>query len=209
MKKLICASICLSLVMSFNAFAYSSNWKEDGAGNWKYYENGTTVVTNAWVHDDNEWYLLGEDGIMRTGIFQSNENKYYLLDAVRGTGTYGKLLKDGMNYNGIVLHCDTSEAYEGALSDETIAALKNKGLFDSNSIPYVGNTRHVEVGDEGASGGNNANQSANFQSQIETQVDISKMTDDELYDYLGFDRPSTSNPYSSNDDSNTGRVVGQ
>lgn len=204
MKKLICASICLSLVMSFNALAYSNNWKEDEAGNWKYYENGTTVVTNAWVHDDNEWYLLGEDGIMRTGIFQSNENKYYLLDTVRGTGTYGKLLKDGMNYNGIVLHCDISEAYEGALSDETIAALKDKGLFDSNSIPYVGNTRHVEVGNEGG-------QMTSGGSKSEETIKSSNSDYNDPYEGLSsiFNRPSTEVETYHHDNSNTGRVVGQ
>lgn len=127
------------------AETYSDNWKMDSSGNWKYYLNDGSVVKDAWVQDHNEWYLLGSDGNMRTGIFKSNGNKYYLLDTVRNTGTYGKLLKNGMIYNGVTLKCDTSSAYEGALSQETINALRGIGL-DFDSAPSVENTQHVSNG---------------------------------------------------------------
>lgn len=81
---------------------------------------------------------------MRTGIFKSNGGKYYLLDEVRGTGTYGKLITNGMIYKGITIKADTSAEYEGALSQETINALS--GLFDFGSAPNVENTKHVENG---------------------------------------------------------------
>lgn len=127
------------------ATTYSDNWKMDGAGVWWYYLNDGSVAKDAWVKDYGEWYLLGSDGAMRTGVFQSNEGKYYLLDTVRNTGTYGKLLKNGVVYQGITLKCDTSEAYEGALSDESIAALKSAGVSFEN-VPNVENTKHVENG---------------------------------------------------------------
>ena len=127
------------------ATTYSDNWKIDGAGTWWYYLNDGSVAKDAWVKDYGEWYLLGSDGAMRTGVFQSNEGKYYLLDTVRNTGTYGKLLKNGIVYQGITLKCDTSEAYEGALSDESIAALKSAGVSFEN-VPNVENTKHVENG---------------------------------------------------------------
>lgn len=127
------------------ATTYSDNWKIDGAGTWWYYLNDGSVAKDAWVKDYGEWYLLGSDGAMRTGVFQSNEGKYYLLDTVRNTGTYGKLLKNGVVYQGITLKCDTSEAYEGALSDESIAALKSAGVSFEN-VPNVENTKHVENG---------------------------------------------------------------
>lgn len=127
------------------ATTYSDNWKIDGAGTWWYYLNDGSVAKDAWVKDYGEWYLLGSDGAMRTGVFQSNEGKYYLLDTVRNTGTYGKLLKNGVVYQGITLKCDTSEAYEGALSDESISALKSAGVSFEN-VPNVENTKHVENG---------------------------------------------------------------
>lgn len=127
------------------ATTYSDNWKIDGTGTWWYYLNDGSVAKDAWVKDYGEWYLLGSDGAMRTGVFQSNEGKYYLLDTVRNTGTYGKLLKNGAVYQGITLKCDTSEAYEGALSDESIAALKSAGVSFEN-VPNVENTKHVESG---------------------------------------------------------------
>ena len=127
------------------ATTYSDKWKIDGAGTWWYYLNDGSVAKDAWVKDYGEWYLLGSDGAMRTGVFQSNEGKYYLLDTVRNTGTYGKLLKNGVVYQGITLKCDTSEAYEGALSDESIAALKSAGV-SFETVPNVENTKHVENG---------------------------------------------------------------
>lgn len=127
------------------ATTYSDNWKMDGAGVWWYYLNDGSVAKDAWVKDYGEWYLLGSDGAMRTGVFQSNEGKYYLLDTVRNTGTYGKLLKNGVVYQGITLKCDISEAYEGALSDESISALKSAGVSFEN-VPNVENTKHVESG---------------------------------------------------------------
>lgn len=127
------------------ATTYSDNWKMDEAGNWRYYLNDGGIATDAWVHDHGEWYLLGSDGVMRTGVFKSNDNKYYLLDTVRGTGTYGKLLKNGSVYNGITLSCDTSATYEGALSAGSLLALKNAGVETVN-VPDVQNTKHVSNG---------------------------------------------------------------
>lgn len=145
-----------NLVKSSNTQAtYSDNWKIDEAGNWKYYLNDGSIVTNSWVQDHGEWYLLGTDGNMRTGVFKSNGSKYYLLDTVRGTGTYGKLLKNGSVYEGITIKADTSADYEGALSEETIASLKATGI-DFGNVPNVENTQHVTNG-QTTTGNNNSN----------------------------------------------------
>lgn len=125
------------------AQTYSDNWKEDATGNWHFYNDDGTLVKDAWVHDYGEWYLLDSNGTMRTGVFRSNGGKYYVLDTVRGTGTYGKLLKDGMVYQGVVLHADTSATYEGALTDETLQQLANAGVEVIN-VPNVENTMHVD-----------------------------------------------------------------
>ena len=148
------------------AQTYSDNWKVDAMGNWYFYNDNEdgTLVKDAWVHDYGEWYLLDSNGTMRTGVFRSNGGKYYVLDTVRGTGTYGKLLKDGMVYQGVVLHADTSATYEGALTDETLQQLANAGVEVIN-VPNVENTMHVDkdadrgssiaqtVSSEGAEGG--------------------------------------------------------
>ena len=127
------------------AQTYSDNWKVDAMGNWYFYNDNDdgTLVKDAWVHDYGEWYLLDSNGTMRTGVFRSNGGKYYVLDTVRGTGTYGKLLKDGMVYQGVVLHADTSATYEGALTDETLQQLANAGVEVIN-VPNVENTMHVD-----------------------------------------------------------------
>lgn len=139
---------------------YSNNWRIDEGGSWRYYLNDGTVATDAWVQDSGEWYLLGSDGIMRTGIFKSNGGRYYLLDTVRGTGTYGKLLKNGRVYKGIVLNCDTSSDYEGALSQETIESLRAVGI-DFSNVPDVQNTKHVTNGQIDTSPSSNETNTSN------------------------------------------------
>ena len=141
---LLCTTLSLMLFSQVQAAqTYSDNWKEDAAGNWYFYNDDGTLVKDSWVHDFGEWYLLDSNGTMRTGVFRSNGGKYYVLDTVRGTGTYGKLLKDGMVYQGVVLHADTSAAYEGALSDETLQQLAAVGV-DTVNVPNVENTMHVD-----------------------------------------------------------------
>lgn len=151
----------------YAAETYSDNWKMDETGTWWYYMEDGSVAKDCWVHDHGQWYLLGTDGAMRTGVFKSNGGKYYLLDTVRGTGYYGKLLTNGMVYNGVVLQCDTSEAYEGALSQETINALQSIGL-DFGSAPSVENTKHVENG-KVTSGGSSVATENNNQNATSNQ----------------------------------------
>ncbi len=136
---------------SFNSYAevnYSDNWKiENGDynnGRWQWIEDNGQVATNTWIHDYNNWYLIGDNGYMRDGIFKSY-GKYYLLDTVRGTGTYGKLVTNGMVYKGITIKADTSYDYEGALSEQTIRELKNIGVDFGNTADISG-TRHIENG---------------------------------------------------------------
>ena len=150
------------------AQTYSDNWKEDAAGNWHFYNDDGTLVTNSWVHDYGEWYLLDSTGTMRTGVFRSNGGKYYILDTVRGTGTYGKLLKDGMVYQGVVLHADTSATYEGALDNETLEQLAAVGVEVVN-VPDVENTIHVDKDAERAS--------LQVASDVNKQVENKEMND--------------------------------
>lgn len=131
---------------------YSGNWKEDESGNWRFYRSDGELVKDYWVHDFGERYLFDSDGIMRTGMFRSNDGKYYLLDTTKGTGTYGRLLKNGDVYQGITLKADK---YDGALSDETLQQLAAAGV-DTVNVPdikdtrtmgtlYIGNSAEIEA----------------------------------------------------------------
>lgn len=132
-------------VMEAHAASYDSNWQIDTSQTWHYKMNNGSYVTDAWVHDktNGDWYLIDASGNMLAGIVESNEGKFYMLDNVRGTGHYGRMLKNGSVYNGITITADTSASYEGALSGESLAALTAAG------VPVVGNvsgTQHVESG---------------------------------------------------------------
>lgn len=153
------------------AQTYSDNWKEDAMGNWHFYNDDGSLVVDSWVHDMGEWYLLDSSGTMRTGVFRSNGGKYYVLDTVRGTETFGKLLKDGMVYQGVVLHADTSADYEGALTDETLQQLAAVGVEVVN-VPNVENTAHVDKDVERENTGN-------------TQLTTNQSTEGGYYNYQG------------------------
>ena len=107
--------------------------------------NDGSLCTSAWVHDNGQWYLLDANGNMLTGVVKSNGGKYYLLDTVRGTGTYGKMLTNGSVYNGVTISASVNEADEGSLSADTIAQLRSVGVNVDN-VPNVENTKHVEGG---------------------------------------------------------------
>ena len=142
------ASPSMQAINVYAAEAYSSNWtneKADLSGTWYYYMNDGSLCTSAWVHDNGQWYLLDASGNMLTGVVKSNGGKYYLLDTVRGTGTYGKMLKNGSVYNGVTISASVNADDEGSLSADTIAQLRSVGVNVDN-VPNVENTKHVEGG---------------------------------------------------------------
>ena len=148
-KKCLIAGLSALMILgsAINVYAdqsYSDNWQMDSNGTWHYYMSDGSLCTSAWIEDHGEWYLLDSSGNMLTGIVQSNNGKKYLLDTVRGTGTYGKLLKSG-TYNGVTIQADQSGDSEGALSNATLSSLQASGV-DITNIPNVSNTKHVSNG---------------------------------------------------------------
>lgn len=146
----LCA-MCLSVtpVMQtstvFAAETYSDNWFMDSESTWHYRMSDGSMATDAWILDHGEWYLLDSNGNMLTGLVKSNGGKYYLLDTVRGTGTYGKLLKNGGTYNGTVISASVNADDEGSLSADTIEQLRASGV-SIEEAPNVENTKHIENG---------------------------------------------------------------
>ena len=163
-------------VMEAHAASYDSNWQIDTSQTWHYKMNNGSYVTDAWVHDktNGDWYLIDASGNMLAGIVESNEGKFYMLDNVRGTGHYGRMLKNGSVYNGITITADTSASYEGALSGESLAALTAAG------VPVVGNvsgTQHVESGVVTFAGTKNSASGAGIGMGIPSE-DIVETSDD-------------------------------
>lgn len=146
----LCA-MCLSVIpvmqasTAFAAETYSDNWFMDSESTWHYKMSDGSMATDAWIHDHGEWYLLDSNGNMLTGLVKSNGGKYYLLDTVRGTGTYGKMLKNGGTYNSTVISASVNADDEGSLSADTIEQLRASGV-SIEEAPNVENTKHVENG---------------------------------------------------------------
>lgn len=135
---------------------YSIYWETQADGSWKYRLNIGGYAVNRWVQDevDHNWYLLDDNGVMRTGVYKSY-GKYYLLSEVHD-GHYGHLVKNGETYNGVFISADTSAENEGALTDSTLSALRGAGVNVDN-VQDVSGTTHT-TGGQDVAGGTNSGQ---------------------------------------------------
>lgn len=126
---------------------YSIYWETQADGSWKYRLNIGGYAVNRWVQDevDHNWYLLDDNGVMRTGVYKSY-GKYYLLSEVHD-GHYGHLVKNGEVYNGITISASTNADDEGALTDSTLSALRNAGVNVDN-VQDVSGTTHTTGGQD-------------------------------------------------------------
>lgn len=126
---------------------YSVYWETQADGSWKYKLNTGGYAVNRWVQDevDHNWYLLDDNGVMRTGVYKSY-GKYYLLSEVHD-GHYGHLVKNGEVYNGITISASTNADDEGALTDSTLSALRNAGVNVDN-VQDVSGTTHTTGGQD-------------------------------------------------------------
>lgn len=148
MKKLVlmASTIVTMLCMNISTFAadpYSPHWEIDSNQTWHYRMNDGTYATDAWIHDEvnGDWYLLDVNGDMLSGVFVSY-GKYYYLDPVRGTGHFGRLLKNGQSINGVTIKASTNAEDEGALSADTVRALG----IGTNGVTEVSGTKHIASG---------------------------------------------------------------
>lgn len=124
---------------------YSHRWVIQSNGDWMYKMEDGSYAKGKWLKDevDLNWYLMNDNGIMRSGIFKSYD-RYYLLSEVHD-GHFGHLVKNGEVYKGITIQADTSADYEGALSAQTINALKAIG-YNFDTVLDVSGTSHVSAG---------------------------------------------------------------
>ena len=132
---------------------YSIYWETQADGSWKYKLDAGGYATNRWVQDevDKNWYLLDDNGVMRTGVYKSY-GKYYLLSEVHD-GHYGHLVKNGEVYQGITISASTNADDEGALTDSTLSALRGAGVNVDN-VQDVSGTTHATGGQDVAGGTN-------------------------------------------------------
>ena len=175
---------------------YSIYWETQADGSWKYKLDAGGYATNRWVQDevDKNWYLLDDNGVMRTGVYKSY-GKYYLLSEVHD-GHYGHLVKNGETYNGVFISADTSAENEGALTDSTLSALRGAGVNVDN-VQDVSGTTHTTGGQDVGTAQSNTGLtdygSANKYSSLEEQMKEAGITEDdikELADMMGEGGPN-------------------
>lgn len=127
---------------------YSTRWETQADGvTWKYRYDSGGYASDRWVRDevDGNWYLMDENGIMRYGVFTSY-GRYYLLSELHD-GHFGHMVKNGEVYQGVTIVAEASGEYEGALSADTINALRSAGVNVDN-VPDVTGTQHTTDGED-------------------------------------------------------------
>lgn len=127
---------------------YSTRWETQADGvTWKYRYDSGGYASDRWVRDevDGNWYLMDENGIMRYGVFTSY-GRYYLLSELHD-GHFGHMVKNGEVYQGVTIVAEASGEYEGALSADTINALRSAGVNVDNVIDVSG-TQHTTAGED-------------------------------------------------------------
>ena len=126
---------------------YSPNWETQPDGSWKYKYNTGGYAVDRWIHDevDGNWYLMDGTGVMRYGVFTSY-GRYYLLSELHD-GHFGHMVKNGEVYQGVTIVAEASGEYEGALSADTINALRSAGVNVDNVIDVSG-TQHTTAGED-------------------------------------------------------------
>lgn len=153
-----------------NQLSYSTRWETQADGSWKYKLDAGGYATNRWVQDevDHNWYLLDDNGVMRTGVYKSY-GKYYLLSEVHD-GHYGHLVKNGEVYNGITISASTNKDDEGALTDSTLSALRNAGVNVDN-VQDVSGTTHTTGGQDVGNTEASNNQTGNDGTEVQSDAD--------------------------------------
>lgn len=149
---------------------YSIYWETQADGSWKYKLDAGGYATNRWVQDevDKNWYLLDDNGVMRTGVYKSY-GKYYLLSEVHD-GHYGHLVKNGEVYNGITISASTNADDEGALTDSTLSALRGAGVNVDN-VQDVSGTTHTTGGQDVGNTEASNNQTGNNGTEVQSDAD--------------------------------------
>ena len=124
---------------------YSTRWETQADGSWKY-KLDAGGYASGWIQDevDKNWYYMDSSCIMQSGVYKSY-NKYYLLSEIHD-GHYGHLVKNGEVYKGVTISASTNAEDEGALTEDTINALRNAGVNVDN-VKDISGSQHVSDGE--------------------------------------------------------------
>ena len=127
-----------------NQLSYSTRWETQADGSWKY-KLDAGGYASGWIQDevDKNWYYMDSSCIMQSGVYKSY-NKYYLLSEIHD-GHYGHLVKNGEVYQGVTISVSTNAEDEGALTEDTINALRNAGVNVDN-VKDISGSQHVSDG---------------------------------------------------------------
>ena len=130
----------------FGITAYASEQTQtnrwEGQGDvWRLKSSNGTYVTNSWVEDGGAWYLLDEQGYMRTDlVYDSITNAYYMLNP-NHDGTYGRMLDKAGTYkvNNIDVYMAFNQSHDGTYGKviEGLESLKATGIKTTtvNGLP--------------------------------------------------------------------------
>ena len=100
----------------FQDVPFSPSTDSNGQTNWRYYEQGSGLVKNRWVQNqEGSWYYCGEDGFLlkNTWLHDPADGKYYYL------GNDWVMIHDATTPDGYTVGSDGAWIKDGQVVVET------------------------------------------------------------------------------------------
>lgn len=133
-KALVIAAVTLAVTAQPAFAAQSTRWEGQG-DQWKVKtEDGQGYLTNSWFQDlDGNWYMLGADGYMFSGIITDQNGYSYLLE-VEHNGHFGRMITVNGAYtvNGKTVYLTFNQNHDGNFGAITsgLTELRSTGISE-------------------------------------------------------------------------------
>lgn len=98
LKKLAMVTLTLALTAGSAMTSLAAGWKHSG-GDWKYQWSEGNYATNCWINHKNNWYYVGDDGLLRRGWIYLNDTWYFAAES-------GEMLTGLIKVNGNIYYMD-------------------------------------------------------------------------------------------------------
>lgn len=92
--RILAAALAAGLALESPALVIAGTWTKDLIG-WSFMDDSGVKVAGRWLSDNGNWYLIGQDGYMKTG-WQLDNGKWYFLN----TATAGNNVPEGVALKG-------------------------------------------------------------------------------------------------------------
>ncbi len=190
--RILAAALAAGLALESPASVIAGTWTKDMFG-WSFTDDSGTKVVGRWLSDNGNWYLIGQDGYMKTGWQMDNGKWYFLNTSATNATPEGAALKgwqwiDGKCYYftqiGTETHAEGSMYVNETTPDGftvnadgqwtengSVVSISGKGILTSSGPAGSTTTTRVSSGGGGggsSSGGGGSSSSSKKNTTVES-----------------------------------------